>query len=216
MSSQAVATNAVSADIGNAAVPDTRLESTDWLAQQLCAVARADRIAFDNVYMATVDRALHLVTRIVGDSDVAEDVVSDVYFQVWQQANRFDPTRGAAIAWILTMCRNRALDALRRRSVAVRYAVTYENNEANSERAQPPDDLLIAVDDNSLVHNALSRIAVDDRQLLALAFFRGYTHQELAAITGQPLGTIKSKIRRTLAKLKELLRDSSLEIGEER
>ncbi|MEN7341826.1 MAG: sigma-70 family RNA polymerase sigma factor [Pseudomonadota bacterium] len=216
MSSQAVLSTAASIDLTNAVSGGPQQDAIDPLARHLRAVARADRRAFDIVYTATVDRALHLVTRIVGDASLAEDVVSDVYLLVWEQAGRFDPDRGAVIAWILTICRNRALDTVRRRSVAAKYVATYEKNQVDAEDAHQPDDLLAATDDSSRIHKVLKTIASEDRQLLALAFFKGYTHAELAAITGEPLGTIKSRIRRTMAKLKELLRDTNMEVGEER
>lgn len=218
MRGQAAVSTAIVADMGTAPVHDNDRQDRfdDPLTQDLQAVARADRRAFDRVYTQTVDRVLHLATRVVGDRDLADDVASDAYLQVWRQASRFDPTRGSAIAWILTICRSRALDTLRRQAVAAQYAAKYKDLEHTEVVSEPPDDLLVETDESSRVHRALLKISSDDRQLLALAFFRGYTHKELAAMTGRPMGTIKSKIRRTLQQLKELLGDMSWDAGEKR
>lgn len=182
----------------------------------LLAVAKADRTAFERVYNATVDRVISLASRIVGDIDLADDVASDVYLQVWRRAENFDPQRGSAIAWILTICRSRALDLLRRRAVASNHAAELERQSPAGAAMDTPNDLLQVTDTNSSVHHALQRLDSADRQLLALAYFRGYSHSELANITGEPLGTVKTRIRRTLMKLKELMCEERREAGEKR
>ncbi len=188
--------------------------SPDSLETSLIAVAGRDRGAFETVYAATVSRVLALATRIVGDADTADDVASETYLQIWQQAASFDPERGNALAWIMTICRSRALDTLRRRA-------SQQSRDAEATRQGEADDgdgalqdLLQATDRESAVHRALARLEPAERQLLALAYFRGYSHTELAEITGEPLGTVKTRTRRALDKLRKTMRRHRPDTGE--
>lgn len=207
---------AIVAKMNGHARDDTRRnpDVSPALNASLVAVAAEDRRAFDEVYAKTVDRVLNLATRIVGDADAADDVASDVYLQVWRKAADFDPERGSAIAWIMTICRSRALDALRRKSVAANYTAEFERQAANTDVESGPQDLLAATDQESSVHQALQQLDAPERQLLALAYFRGYSHSELAAITGEPLGTVKTRIRRTLIKVRNLMQGPHASAGE--
>ena len=180
----------------------------------LVAVADRNRSEFESLYAATVERVLNLATRIVGDADTADDVASDVYLQVWRKAGDFDPERGSAIAWIMTICRSRALDMLRRKSVAAGYLSEFEQQPATNDEECGPQDLLAATDRKSSVHAALKQLDASERQLLALVYFRGYTHRELAEMTGQPLGTVKTRIRRTLIKARDLMNDTRNSAGD--
>lgn len=175
------------------------------LGELLLAVVNNDRHAFEAFYDATVDRALSLVLRITQQIETAEEVVSDVYLQVWRQADRFDSTRGNALAWLTVLCRSRALDAIRKNNTTPTHCAVPISEVRETESQEIPQDLLAAVEQNSAVHAALKQIEPDQRQLLALAYFRGYTHSELADITGLPLGTVKTQLRRTLHKLKEFM-----------
>ncbi len=175
------------------------------LGELLQAVANKDRTAFKAFYDATTERVLSLVLRITQQIDIAEEVVSDVYLQVWRQADRFDPARGNALAWLTMLCRSRALDTLRKNNTAPTSSAIPISEIPEPEAADFPQDLLIAVEQHSAVHNALDKLEPDQRQLLALAYFRGYSHSELAEFTGMPLGTVKTQLRRTISKLKELV-----------
>lgn len=174
----------------------------------LSAICRRDRAAFEEFYDATTGRVLSFVTRIVRLHDVAEEVVSDVYLQVWRQAGRFDQARGNVLAWLMTISRSRALDALRRMNVAPTSGAAPVTDIAEAGESESLQDLLAAIEERTALHSALERLDPDHRQLLALAFFRGYSHSELAEFTGKPLGTVKTQVRRTLIKLKELLRQA--------
>ena len=175
------------------------------LGELLQAVANKDRTAFEAFYDATTERVLSLVLRITQQIDTAEEVVSDVYLQVWRQADRFDPVRGNALAWLTMLCRSRALDTLRKNNTAPTSSAIPISEIPEPEAADFPQDLLIAVEQHSAIHNALDKLEPAQRQLLALAYFRGYSHSELAEFTGMPLGTVKTQLRRTISKLKELL-----------
>ena len=175
------------------------------LGELLQAVANKDKTAFEAFYDATTERALSLVMRITQQIDTAEEVVSDVYLQVWRKADSFDPTRGNALAWLTILCRSRALDTLRKNNTAPTSGAIPISEIPEQEAADFPQDLLIAVEQKSVVHAALEKLEPNQRQLLALAYFRGYSHSELAQFTGMPLGTVKTQLRRTISKLKEIM-----------
>lgn len=180
---------------------DTELESL------LVAIAQKDESAFASFYDATLNRVYGLALRITQRHEFAEEVVCDVYLQVWRQAARFDTLRGNAQAWLMLLCRSRALDLLRRESHSFQSEPLTENRVA--EQAFQPHDLYAFQEQNKALHEALESLDEHQRQLLALAFFRGYTHNELATYTGLPLGTVKTRLRRAMAILKDRLsRDS--------
>lgn len=195
-------------------IPPDPASDAEALAAQLCAVASSDRRAFEAVYSATVDRVLGLAARILGDKSAAEDVASDVYLQVWRQADRFDAERGSAIAWIMTIARSRAIDTVRRRVTSATKTAEAGRSEPESDNQASMYDLLDVTHRESSLHRALRQLDPAERQLLALAYFKGYTHKQLAEITNQPLGTVKTRIRRTLIGLRELMTDDCTAGGE--
>lgn len=170
----------------------------------VAAMAQRDEKALASFYDATAARAYALILRTTQAASLAEEVLSDVYMQVWQQAERFDLNRGKALAWLFMLCRSRALDQLRRRDPAVTFADP-ECERLESATGTGPLDLLMAMDRSSAIRAALTQLGEVERQLLALAFFRGLTHQEIATQTGMPLGSIKTILRKAMLKLKELL-----------
>lgn len=179
--------------------PDPR-PSPDPLLALVARMAERDERALAKFYDATVAKAWSVSLRICRDAALAEEVVADAYHQAWRDAPRFDAARGTPLAWIAMIARSRALDALRARDPAQLHedpASLMSVDELPTDA--DPLDLLLATEASSAVHAALARLPMAQRQMLGLAFFRGLTHQEIAAQTGQPLGTIKSQIRRALA-----------------
>ncbi len=172
----------------------------DWIAR----VVRQDQQALAELYETMAGRVYGLALRITRQVQTAEEVTEDCFWQVWRQAPRFDPARGAAIAWIMTIARSRALDALRRADTAEPLG---EDRLATieAEDGSDPHDLLDAVEKQHRLHAALRDLEPLPRQLVALAFFRGLSHEEIAGQMGLPLGTVKSHIRRALLRLRELL-----------
>lgn len=175
------------------------------LAAELRAVAHGDQRAFERLYDATLSRVYAIVRRVVFDPGLAEEVVEDVYMQVWRSAGNYDASRGVVLAWLLMMGRSRALDALRRTDEAQVVEDPHELAGEEPDREQDPADLLDAMRRDSLTHSALAKVAARDRQLLALAFFRGLTHAEIAEETKLPLGTVKTAIRRALQTMRGAL-----------
>jgi RNA polymerase sigma-70 factor, ECF subfamily len=172
-------------------------------AQWLAAVARGDQRAFEAFYDATLTRVFALARRMCIDTGLTEEVVEDAYVQAWRDAGRYDPTRGAPLAWLLTITRSRALDALRRRDEAQPVAAPEALLEESDHAADPLDLLLF--EGTSATRRALEQLPARERQLIGLAFLRGLTHAEIAAETGWPLGTIKTTIRRALAAMRQVL-----------
>lgn len=200
----AMANDAPAADV---AAPDVH-ERT--LRACLTAIQSQDESALAQLYDATVGRVYGLALRITRSRETAEEVAEDVYMQVWRDAARFDPQRGVGVVgWLLVICRSRALDALRRVDAADAHP---EPHALVPELAgdATPEALLQAAQQNAALRAALVQLNALQRQMLALAFFRGLTHEEIASQLALPLGTVKSHIRRALIALKEHLETSSL------
>lgn len=166
-------------------------------------VADHDPAALEALYDSSAARLYGLARRITGETGAAEEVVADAYWQVWQQAGRYDVARGRVLAWLLTICRSRALDWRRRQDQAETHPEPERLRPDLYEGDNDPLDLLHAMQRASRVHNALTRLDETPRRLLTLAFFQGLTHQEIAAHTGLPLGTVKTILRKTMLALKD-------------
>jgi RNA polymerase sigma-70 factor (ECF subfamily) len=177
-------------------------EPRDALASLIQRIATGDEQALTRLYDLTVTRVFSLARAVTSSNEDAEDVSCDTFVQVWNDAARFDPARGSALGWLMSICRSRALDARRRRLVRAR---ADQREVAEEEVAAPPEELLALVEEGSAVHAALAQLTPLRRELVALAFFRGMTHTEIAAAMQLPLGTVKSHLRRALGVLRERL-----------
>jgi RNA polymerase sigma factor (sigma-70 family) len=191
-------------------LPGGPLEAADdpTLAAWIARIARQDERALELLYDATAARVNGLVLRITQRAALAEEVLEDTYWQVWRQAPRFDADRGRPITWLLAMARSRAIDALRREQRFQHDALPEDDADAaglSDARALPPQDLLEATRSHAHVHAALASLEPRSRQLVALAFFRGLTHEEIAEQQGLPLGTVKSLVRRALQQLRRVM-----------
>lgn len=182
-------------------------DNTDDLDLQelIYRIMHQDQSAFTALFKAMSVRVNSMALRITGSVQLAEEVTEDTFFQVWRQAPRFDPSRGTAVAWILTIARSRALDA--RRSIPPFDGLTEQETIGNRDNQSHdnPSDLLSAIEQNQLLHRALETLEPLPRQLIALSFFRGLSHEEIAGHAELPLGTVKSHIRRAVIHLRETL-----------
>lgn len=199
-------------DDDDASVPTGQGAATAATEQQLVAWIEAivdqDERALAALYDATFARVFGLVQRIVRSAALAEEVVEDAYFQVWRQAVRFEPTRGKALTWLLSMARSRAIDALRREARFAHDALDDENHPGHAGEQPPHDELLDLARHRADLHQALMLLGARPRQLVSMSFFRGLSHEEIAEQMDLPLGTVKSQIRRALLALREALGDS--------
>ncbi|AHE98178.1 sigma-70 family RNA polymerase sigma factor [Thioalkalivibrio paradoxus] len=177
-------------------------------------VAQGDEEALAALYDQTLNRLWGVTMRMVADPEAAQEIVSDSYLQIWNQAGRFDPSRGSGIGWMLMIARSRAIDHLRReRGWRQHQALdTVDENPRMSaststdDTRDDPESLLASLQSATALHHALATLDNRAHRLLGLAFFNGMTHAEIASHTGEPLGTIKSCIRRTQLQLREILR----------
>ena len=164
-----------------------------------------DESAFATFYRALSSRVFTQAMRITRDIGCAQEVVEDVFWQVWRQAPRFDPQRGTVMAWVHRIARSRALDALRAMGRnPLRWAVDLDGDsvaEPGSSDDDPPRRMGEA-QAAALLDRALTELDPLRRQLVALAYQSGYSQSEIAEQTGLPLGTVKTHIRRALVLMK--------------
>ena len=182
----------------NAAVADSMLDPLAFLIEDM---RKGNERALESLYEATVGKLYALASAILRHAQDAEDVVCATYEQAWESAAQFDPGRASALGWLMMMCRSRALDQLRKRRLQT-VTLTDVRSSETDETAAPPDDLLVLVQENSRVHEALATLSDERRRLVTLSFLRDLTHAEIAELTGMPLGTVKSHLRRALSQLR--------------
>jgi RNA polymerase sigma-70 factor (ECF subfamily) len=167
-----------------------------------------DESALAALYDESSQLAYTIALRILQDEADASEVVLDVYKQVWDAAARFDERRGSAAAWIVILARSRAMDRRRSRAARMRTAVKVEELHDVISRQPSPESLAIASQSSRSVMRALEAVPLEQRQALELAFFGGLSHSEIADKLGEPLGTVKTRIRLGVGRLRELLKDA--------
>lgn len=175
-------------------------------------MAQGEVQAMSTLYDATISRVYNLVRRFAPDDASAQDVTQEVYLQAWQQAQRFDAERGAAIAWLLNLARSRALDAWRKlaSSPVVVNGDMADLASNNLTEALQPLDFLDAADRASALHAALQTLPAAARQIISLAFFHDMSHTDISTHLRMPLGTVKSTLRRALLRLRDHLQHCGL------
>ncbi|WP_051329456.1 sigma-70 family RNA polymerase sigma factor [Geminicoccus roseus] len=170
----------------------------------LVRAGRQDAEAFKKLYAATSSRLLGVALRIVRRREVAEDALHDAFVRVWWHAARFDPARGQAMGWMITIVRNSAINHLRRTTREVPLVSGDQDDEqdlldrmAAVPGVDPTDRIGLA--------RCLEELEPAPRQCVVMAFVDGWSHEDLAERLGHPLGTVKSWIRRSLSRLRECL-----------
>jgi len=166
-----------------------------------------DQTALARLYDESCSLVYSIACRVVGNDEDAEEVTLDVYTQVWRTAAGYDPERGTVTAWLATMARSRAIDKVRSRSIRVGAEQALEPHFELSSGEAGPEDSAVMSQQRRRVRAALEALNPDQRRAIELAYFSGLTNAELAAYLGEPLGTVKTRIRLGMMKLRELLVD---------
>lgn len=192
----------------------------EQLQKLLGATARGDAMAFNRLYDATAPRLFAVAATLMHESALAEDVLQDAFVQIWHRAGDYHVDRGGVFTWLTTIVRYRAIDLLRKRgrggSPDSKPPIDVEpealdkllsKNALAEEGATERGPLARAItsEEKSMLRTCIDRLSNNQQQSVALAFFRGLTHQELSRCLAQPLGTIKSRLRRSLMRLKDCL-----------
>ena len=175
---------------------------TDEHAHLIQAVAvDGDREAFSQLFDYFAPRLKAYLMRAGAPAGAAEDFAQDAMLTVWRKADLFDASRAGAATWIFTIARNRRLDVLRREG---REAVL-PNFDLIPDEPERPDELLTAADEAERLNEAMRQLSADQMAVLRLAFFKGDAHSEIARALDLPLGTVKSRIRKAMIKLRLIL-----------
>lgn len=177
----------------------------------LKAIVRQDETALAELYDRYRVILFGLLIRILNNRDEAEDVLQEVFLQVWRQAKDFDENRGRPFTWLVTLARSRGIDRLR--SLAARERVALAGAREASEEVSDAVADAFRSEQRGLVSNALAQLPEEQKQALMLAYFDGLTQSEIATKLGAPLGTVKTRMRTGLIKLRELLGNKSASFG---
>ncbi len=183
--------------------PPTDAESRQ--AEMIRGVADGDNQALASLYDATSRTVYGLLLRILSDPSAAEEVLLDVYAQVWRQAGSYSAERGKPLAWLTTIARSRAIDRLRRGRQEQQLTAPLEE-AVRAAGGQSIEEGVRANEVGAVVRKALDALAPEQREVIELAYYGGMSHSEIAAARNLPLGTVKTRTRLGLMRLRELLK----------
>jgi RNA polymerase sigma-70 factor (ECF subfamily) len=170
-------------------------------------VAGNDADAFEVVLERHADAAFALAYRICGRRPAAEDIAQEAFLAVWRSGARYDSARGSVRTWTLGIVHNRAVDSLRRSSVHERRRVTDEGIEDTLEAPERTESQAMEKATSREIRGALGELPSEQRKVIELAYFGGFTHVEIASMIGTPVGTVKGRMRLGLRKLRDRLQD---------
>lgn len=186
-----------------------QLQTTD--VELLKAVARGDEQALAEIYDRYRVILFGLLVRILNSREEAEDVLQEVFLQVWRRAADFDEKRGRPFTWLVTLARSRGIDRLR--SLAARERVAQAGTREASELVSDAATDAFRSEQRGLVNSALAQLPEEQKRTLIMAYFDGLTQSEIAAIIGAPLGTVKTRMRTGMIRLRELLAGKNESFG---
>jgi RNA polymerase sigma-70 factor (ECF subfamily) len=191
--------------------PDKQRQRSARMAELLARVALSDQQAFAELYRQTSSHLYAVALRILRESGAAEEVLQESYVNIWHHAGSYVAAKSQPLTWLTSIVRNRCLDQIRRREIDT---VTIDDEEQGMMLADDRpslEDMLLSSADALAVKGCVERLEAGQKQAIALAFYQGLSHSELARHLGQPLGTVKSWVRRGLERLKACLDGVGLE-----
>jgi len=170
-------------------------------------ITRRERAAFEELYARYVNILYATALKFVREESDAQDVVQDVFIQVWDKAKMYDPSKGKPLTWVLTLVRNRSIDRIRAIQRRARLRDEFEAETVTDESAWARESLsrVEAGEQGRTLRAAVNQLSPQQRKVIELAYFGGLTQIEIAEKLGEPLGTVKARARRGLLKLKELI-----------
>ena len=185
-------------------VPEDGAEPIDHVGELLQRVATGDQAAFGRLYDMLSPRAFGLILRVLVDRSQSEEVLQEVFLEVWQSASRFAPNRGQGRSWVLTIAHRRAVDRVRASQASTNRDVRagFRDLEVAHDGVAEQVELRI---EGERVATALSALPDVQREALTLAYYGGYSQSEIAALVGAPLGTIKTRMRDGLSRLRDAM-----------
>jgi RNA polymerase sigma-70 factor (ECF subfamily) len=182
-------------------VPAPEREWPDLIAK----TARGDQEAFSRLYDQSSPHIYGLILRVVNQPQIAEEVMMDVYVQVWKQAQSYNVNRGTPMGWLVTLARSRAIDRLRSGGLERATVTSVEEVRGLMSDGANPEDQSSGRQRAEIVRNALATLPYEQRESLVLAYFGGYSQSEISEQLGIPLGTVKTRIRMGMIKLRDAL-----------
>jgi len=170
----------------------------------LVRAGRGDNAAFSELYQRLSPRLYGYVMQMLRNESDSQDVLQEGFVQIWKRSAQYDPARSAVFTWSVLIMRHKAIDRIRRRQRGDNLTDRVADEPAldETESVQSPDRSAYLNEQKELVRTALDSIEPENRQPIELAFFKGYTQQQIAEVLKQPLGTVKARIRRGLLKLR--------------
>jgi RNA polymerase sigma-70 factor, ECF subfamily len=184
------------------AKPKAPVPEQEWVTL-VQSIANGDQLALHALYERAHRPVFTLVMRITANRETAEELTVDVFHEVWRRAARYEPANGTVLGWIMNQARSRAIDRLRFESRKKRSPG--DDKQALAEVVADPRDVLELREQAQSLRAGLAALTPDERQAIEMTFFAGLTHAEAAARLNQPLGTIKTRIRSALHKLRNTL-----------
>lgn len=180
-----------------------RVSEDEWL-KLLRAIAGGDQSALHSLYEQTNRIVFTLIVRILMNRETAEEVTLDVFYDVWRKASTYDPANGSVVGWIMNQARSRAIDRLRfdQRKKRVN---TYPHDLRPTTDIVDPQQACLFEEQSRLLRDALKVLTAEERKAIEAAFFSELTYEQTASKLNQPLGTVKTRIRSGLGKLREAL-----------
>ena len=169
----------------------------------IAQMSRADPQAFEVLYQRHATVVYSLAYRIMGTTGAAEEVTQDAFLSAWRSATRYDAARGSVRTWLLSIVHHRAVDALRRRNPRERREISDDRLAEQLESPRRTDEQVADRQQADAVRGLLAGLPAEQREVIELAYFRGFTHTEIADVVDAPLGTVKGRMRLALDKLRD-------------